>query len=111
MGSGHSRSPSLSDAFKIWSPKETEKAAEQARKGKGGGGGAGLIEQLRGEVAAQGNTVRQLKKDKADKAAIKAEVEVLLALKKKLEAAGGEPANNNAKSKKKQKKQKQKQNP
>ncbi|KAJ1934958.1 Cytoplasmic and mitochondrial histidine tRNA synthetase, partial [Linderina pennispora] len=50
------------------------------------------IEQLKKQVEAQGGVVRQLKADKADKAAIDEQVKVLLSLKDKLRIASGEPA-------------------
>ncbi|XP_048727649.2 methionine--tRNA ligase, cytoplasmic-like [Ostrea edulis] len=52
--------------------------------------GAEDIQKLTDEVAAQGKLVRELKAQKADKAAIKEEVEKLLALKKQLAELSGE---------------------
>ena len=47
------------------------------------------VEELNDRIVAQGNKVRDLKAAKADKAAVKAEVDLLLALKTEFKAAHG----------------------
>ena len=47
------------------------------------------VEELNDKIVAQGNKVRDLKAAKADKAAVKAEVDALLALKTEFKAAFG----------------------
>ena len=47
------------------------------------------VEELNDKIAAQGNKVRDLKAAKADKAAVKAEVDALLALKAEFKSAFG----------------------
>ena len=50
-----------------------------------------LMASLEAQVAQQGDKVRQLKTDKAEKAVVDVEVKLLLNLKKKLSIASGEP--------------------
>lgn len=57
------------------------------------------------EIELCGGLVRQLKADKAEKAVIKAAVDELLALKKKLADAGGAPAAPVKEDKKKEEKE------
>ena len=52
---------------------------------------AALVSSLEQQVAEQGDKVRQLKGNKAEKAAVDAEVALLLDLKKKLSLASGQP--------------------
>ena len=52
---------------------------------------AALVSSLELQVAEQGDKVRQLKGNKAEKAAVDAEVALLLDLKKKLSLASGQP--------------------
>ena len=47
------------------------------------------VEELNDKIAAQGNKVRDLKAAKADKAAVKAEVDALLALKAEFKSTFG----------------------
>ena len=52
---------------------------------------AALVSSLELQVAEQGDKVRHLKGNKAEKAAVDAEVALLLDLKKKLSLASGQP--------------------
>ena len=58
----------------------------------GAGGDPALVASLEAQVAQQGDKVRQLKTNKAEKAVVDVEVKLLLDLKKKLSLASGEPA-------------------
>ncbi|KAM7431444.1 hypothetical protein ABFA07_018006 [Porites harrisoni] len=99
--------PSMAEQFraKYGGNKQKQQAASDKSKNTNtsDGSNAGKINaSLQAEVAKQGDRVRKLKADKAEKATVDAEVAILLELKKKLAIAEGKDPNaleNNGKKK------------
>merc|ERR1711974_391530 len=65
---------------------------KQSERGDPAKANAGIIAELEAQVAAQGNKVREVKANKAEKSLVDAEVKLLLELKQKLAAAQGTSA-------------------
>ncbi|XP_022343888.2 methionine--tRNA ligase, cytoplasmic-like [Crassostrea virginica] len=84
------------------------KPAPQKATANASSGNPQEVQKLTDEVAAQGNIVRELKAQKAEKAVINEEVAKLLALKKRLTAMTGEPVPAGGKQNSKQAKQENK---